>query len=67
MNHSPQGAQPPDPAAHVKDVDLSAKTFIPSGFKDAFVTFRVVGLKLLSKMFLKPLVRLDELWQFAGH
>jgi hypothetical protein len=64
---SPRGVQPRHQAAHVKNIDLSAQTFIIKGKREAFVTFRAASLKLLSKIFVNPLVRQAELWQFAQH
>jgi hypothetical protein len=62
---SPSARQPADPDRHVKDIDLSTQSFVLAPEKHTFVASEQARLKLLSKRFLKPLVRESELCQFA--
>src|SRR5688572_275542 len=66
MNHLSSAMHPPDRRAHVKIIDLSEKAFVPEHPNRRFVARCRLGLKLLSKMFLKPLVSSDVLWQFVS-
>ena len=58
-------ARLPTSGPHVKNIDLSAQSFVPGAKKHAFVAFRVARLKFLSKVFLNPLVQCGELCHFA--